>query len=59
MQSKTFSQSSSQSKKNAGIRGAQVGAALGARYGPYPYSILIGGIAGFVIGVVADEVIDD
>ena len=42
MQSKTFSQSSSQSKKNAGIRGAQVGAALGARYGPYPYSILIG-----------------
>ncbi|MBE5144382.1 hypothetical protein HJ039_13700 [Vibrio parahaemolyticus] len=57
MQSKTFLQSSSQSKKNTGIRAAKVGAAIGARYGPY--GVLIGGIAGFVIGVVADEVIDD
>ncbi|MEZ8036590.1 MULTISPECIES: hypothetical protein [Vibrio] len=55
MQSKTFSQS----KKNTGIRGAQVGAAIGARYCPYPYSILIGGIVGYVIAIVADEVIDD
>ncbi|WP_188047448.1 hypothetical protein [Vibrio vulnificus] len=59
MQSRTFSQSSSQSKKNTGIRAAKIGAALGARFGPYPYSVLIGGIAGFVIGVVADEVLDD
>lgn len=57
MQSRTFSQSSSKSKKNTGIRVAKVGAAIGARYGPY--GVLIGGLAGFVIGVVADEVIDD
>ncbi|HCE3364790.1 TPA: hypothetical protein NG589_002971 [Vibrio parahaemolyticus] len=57
MQSKAFSQSSSQSKKNTGIRAAKTGAAIGARYGPY--GVLIGGISGFVIGVIADDVIDD
>lgn len=57
MQSKTFSQSSSQSEKAIGIRGAKVGAALGARYGPY--GMLLGGLVGFTIEFIADQVIEE
>ena len=44
-------------KKDSGIKTAQIGAALGSRFGPY--GVLIGGVAGFILGVAVDELLDD
>lgn len=44
-------------KKDSGIKTAQVGAALGARFGPY--GVLVGGVTGFLLGIAVDELLDD
>ncbi|MDF5409662.1 hypothetical protein [Vibrio parahaemolyticus] len=45
------------SKRDLGLKAAQLGGTLGARLGG-PYGLIAGAIAGFAIGLVIDEVLD-
>ncbi|MGR2932991.1 hypothetical protein [Vibrio vulnificus] len=44
------------SKRDTGLKAAQLGGTLGARFGPW--GLIGGAVAGFAIGLVIDEVLD-
>ncbi|WCE32079.1 hypothetical protein [Vibrio sp. SCSIO 43137] len=45
-------------RKETGFRAAQLGGAIGLRFGG-PYGLLAGTIVGFAAGILIDEVLDD
>ena len=48
----------SKSRKESGFKAAQLGGAIGLRFGG-PYGMLIGTICGFSAGVLIDELLED
>lgn len=45
------------SKKNTCFKGAQTGAAIGSRFGVH--GVIVGGICGFLVGIIIDEALED
>ncbi|NOH45853.1 hypothetical protein F0259_18855 [Vibrio cyclitrophicus] len=52
------SETLSESRKELGFKAAQLGGAIGLRFGG-PYGMLIGTICGFSAGILIDEVLEN
>lgn len=48
----------SRSKRDAGLKAAQLFGTLGARFGGQ-YGLIAGAVAGFALGLLIEEVLDD